>query len=204
MNNIIKNASVLFIISLVAGLSLALVFTITEEPIKEQNIKIQNESMRTLISDADDFKLDESYTLPNDIKAVFTAFSGDSIVGYVVSSSSMGYGGPVDVFTAFDTNANIINIDIVGHAETPGLGALADGDDFKNNFKGLTAPLSVVKGLPSTDAEIEAITSSTITTKAVVDAVNLSSDFINSYLTSVVSNSFDSLIKIIVKEVSNG
>lgn len=193
MYKLIKSTSVLFIISLVAAVSLATVFKITEEPIKNEQIRIRNNSMRTLISDAYNFVIDEDYSLPPTINAVYTATdANDKPIGFIVSSSSMGYGGPVDVFTAFNNKGVIINIDIVSHSETPGLGSLADSEGFKSNFQGIVPPLLVIKGVPKVDTEIEAITSSTITTKAVINSINLSFEFINTYLS-----------KLTLREVSN-
>ena len=74
---------------------------------------------------------------------------------------------------------NIAGIRVLSHSETPGLGALAVRESFYRSFDGLKlAPLRVVKSSPEI-GEIEAITSATITTKAITDAVNEAIEWYN-------------------------
>ena len=74
----------------------------------------------------------------------------------------------------FDAEGNIIDYSLLSHAETPGLGSKA-ADWFKKGGKGdITgknpgqAPLAVTKD----GGQIDAITASTITTRAFLQAVN--------------------------------
>ena len=63
----------------------------------------------------------------------------------------------------------MLGIDIISHAETPSLGAVAAakssaGQKFRDSFIGLSGELSV--------SDIDAITSATITSQAVTTGVN--------------------------------
>ena len=70
-----------------------------------------------------------------------------------------------------DMEGTITGIEILSHAETPGLGANATGEAFKSRFVGKAGELTVDKN--SNDGQnIQAITAATITSKAVVSAVN--------------------------------
>lgn len=95
-------------------------------------------------------------------------------IGAAVESSSNGFGGTLTVLVGFDPEGNIIDYSLLSHSETPGLGSKA-ADWFKKGAKGdITgknpgnAPLVVSKD----GGEIDAITASTITTRAFLQAVN--------------------------------
>lgn len=83
-----------------------------------------------------------------------------------VNVSTMGYGGPVLVRMTMDDEGAIAAIDIGGARfnETAGLGALAKEPAFANQFIGKKPPLA--------SADIDAIAGATVTTQAVLDAVN--------------------------------
>ncbi len=70
-----------------------------------------------------------------------------------------------------DTEGTIVGIEILSHSETPGLGANAVKDDFKGRFAGKSGALTVDK-VSNDGQNIQAITAATITSKAVVSAVN--------------------------------
>ena len=85
-----------------------------------------------------------------------------------------GFGGALTVLVGFDNEGKIIDYSLLSHAETPGLGSKA-ADWFKKGAKGdITgknpgeAPLTVSKD----GGEIDAITASTITSRAFLLAVN--------------------------------
>ncbi len=78
-----------------------------------------------------------------------------------------GYGGPVKVFLTLDENRSITEITIGDSQfnESPGLGALAREAEFQDQFIGKTIPLTM--------DDIDAISGATITSTAVVDAINM-------------------------------
>ncbi|MBR5111526.1 MAG: FMN-binding protein, partial [Clostridia bacterium] len=84
----------------------------------------------------------------------------------IVTASAQGFGGPVAVEAAFDDEGKITSIKIGddSFAETPGLGARALEDEFQAQFIG--------KQMPLTLADIDAIAGATVTSTAVVDALN--------------------------------
>ena len=95
-------------------------------------------------------------------------------IGAAVESAANGFGGALTVLVGFDNEGKIIDYSLLSHAETPGLGSKA-ADWFKKGAKGdITgknpgeAPLTVSKD----GGEIDAITASTITSRAFLLAVN--------------------------------
>ncbi|MDR0929098.1 MAG: FMN-binding protein, partial [Oscillospiraceae bacterium] len=82
------------------------------------------------------------------------------------TASSKGYGGPVGVEITVDAN-NVLTALIVGDAnwaETDGLGSKAKEEAFIAQFIGKTLPLA--------DGDIDTIASATVTSDAVIAAVN--------------------------------
>lgn len=95
-------------------------------------------------------------------------------LGVAVESTTLGFGGDLKVLVGFDTEGNITGYTILQHAETPGLGAKADKwfqEGSKGDIIGKTPaqkPLQVKKD----GGDVDAITASTITSRAFLKAVN--------------------------------
>ncbi len=84
-----------------------------------------------------------------------------------VTVSKEGFAGPVAVTVSFEEDGATIKTLAIGDenfAETPGFGLAAKEPEFINQFIGKKAPLKV--------EDIEAISGATITTEAVLDAIN--------------------------------
>ena len=88
-----------------------------------------------------------------------------------------GYGGPIKMLIGIDTEGCVKGISLLEHAETPGFGADAEKDSFKNQYVNRQTPLAVSKTEPK-DNEIQAITGATITSTAITDAVNMASEYV--------------------------
>lgn len=167
----------LFLITAVSAAILAVVNYITEPVIANNNLKKQNASMQRVLSDAVSFnKADMSPLATAELACSVTGVyegideNGENI-GYAVMVSSGGYGGDISLSVGVDNELNITGVDVISHSETPGLGAKCTTDLFKNQFVGKTVGVETVKNGAS-DNEIDAITSATITSKAVTKGVN--------------------------------
>lgn len=183
--SMIKNALILFAITLVAGVLLGLVYQVTKEPIAYQDKLAQDRANQSVFADAasfDDVALDEGaaaaiseeYTGVT-IQSVKNAkdASGNSL-GYVLGVKSKGYGDFIE-YTVGITNEGLINgISLIKIAETPGLGMNAE-KILVPQFEARNATdFMVVKSGQLTDEEtqVEAISGATITSRAVTGGVN--------------------------------
>lgn len=162
--------------SVVAGGLLGWVNDITTEPIAQANAKTLSDAIAVVVPEFDNNPAEapEEVDLDGVIYKVYKATKGGEFVGAAVESSSMGFGGEIKVLVGFDTEGNIKDYSLLAHAETPGLGSKA-ADWFKKGAKGdITgknpgqAPLIVSKD----GGEIDAITASTITSRAFLRAIN--------------------------------
>lgn len=175
MNETVKNALILFAITLVASILLAVSSQVTAEPIKVQKAKQRDVAFAAVIPDATFEELtDLDLEAYEKIDAIYAAKSGDEVIGYTFKLiTNEGYSAGIEMVVGISTEGVVTGIDVMKHSETPGLGAKADEDEFKGQFINMPlGELSVVKGAASSDTEISAISGATITARAVTNAVN--------------------------------
>ena len=72
------------------------------------------------------------------------------------------------MMAGIDNDGNVTGIAIISHSETSGLGSKSTDPEWQAQFKGLNGVVSVTKD----GGQVEAITGSTITSRAVCDGVN--------------------------------
>ena len=93
--------------------------------------------------------------------------------GYAVEVTPSGFDNTITMMVGVDNAGAVTGISIIDHSETAGLGAVAAattaaGEAFRAQFKGLTGSVSVSKD----GGQVDAITSATITSRAVCAGVN--------------------------------
>lgn len=194
-NKFLKNCLALFLITLIAGISLAAVNEITKEPIAqaENNAKLAayNEVFSDVqfeeVKNKEDILKDNADTiLPASVEDILIAKDKDgNTAGYVMSAvSPNGYGGDIKVAVGISAKDDTINgISILSNNETAGLGSKCTDDEFKNQFIGKTAKgIRFTKTGASDNSEIDAISGATITTNAVTEAVNAALEIYNHIL----------------------
>lgn len=192
-----KDAMILFAITLVAGACLGGAYEITKGPIEAAELAAKEDAFRTVLADAGSFKLDDySAALAKanadaagldvgnvqvDECATGVDASG-SPMGYVVTvTSGDGYGGNITVSVGITVEGEVKGIEFLTIGETAGLGMNADTPEWKGQFAGKTVErFSVTKSGASADNEIDAISGATITSKAVTGAVNTALYFVGS------------------------
>lgn len=162
--------------SVIAGGVLGWVNDITSGPIAEANAKTLSDAIAVVVPGFDNNPAEAPETIDVDgaTYKIYKAYKGEEFVGAAVESSSMGFGGELKVLVGFDVEGNIIDYSLLSHAETPGLGSKA-ADWFKKGGKGDITGLNPGKEalvVSKDGGKIDAITASTITTRAFLLAVN--------------------------------
>lgn len=173
---------------------LAWVNELTKGPIAEANAKALNQALKEVLPEFTNNPVEESDTLfgEKDGKKivnfiVYPAKKDGEWIGSAVESKSMGFGGELKVLVGFDAEGRIYNYSLLAHAETPGLGSKADkwfgAYSPSKGEKGVlhgSSPKSIL-GLNPGEGElkvnkdggqVDAITASTITSRAFLNAVN--------------------------------
>jgi len=168
-NEIVRLGLILFIITAISGFALAFVNDLTENRIAENSTKAKNEAMRTIFAEAETFEKFEIQ--PNEIVSeAYEAKKGEETIGYVVSASPSGYGGPIEMMIGIDKEGKITDYQVTSLSETPGLGTRVKDDEFKGQFKGKSYPVELTK-IPS-ENKVTAISGATISSNAVVKGIN--------------------------------
>ena len=167
-------------VAVIMGGILAYVNHLTEGPISEQKSKALADGIKSVmcVSDLKVSKTDE--VTQNDAKGKEMLFKIYQVqdaqgkdLGAAVESTTGGFGGDLKVLVGFDPEGNILGYTLLEHAETPGLGAKADkwfqkGEKGDIIGKSPSEPLTVSKD----GGQVDAITASTITSRAFLLAVN--------------------------------
>lgn len=198
-STLVHDTICLFVITLIAGVLLGAVYTITFHPIEKQKDKAKQEAYAA-VYDGAEFKQDQ------DVDAALEKFNQDLAAGkissaslgslsdvqiaevlkaqvdgqdagYVVTCSGKGYGGAVTMALGIDGEGVIRGIQITDCSnETPGLGQNSTNKDWNGQFVGTNTSqdINVVKdGSGSAEAgTINAISGATITSSAVTRAVD--------------------------------
>ena len=167
-------------VAVIMGGILAFVNHLTEGPINEQKAKALADGIKTVMV-CDDIVVAKTDTVrQNDAKGKEVTYiiyqtqdKQGKDLGAAVESTTGGFGGDLKVLVGFDPEGKILGYTLLEHAETPGLGAKADKwfqKDGKGNIIGKTPaePLTVSKD----GGQVDAITASTITSRAFLLAVN--------------------------------
>ena len=173
-----KNMTIcLLAICLVCSGLLAGVYALTKEPIDAAS-KAKNEAAIKEVLPEEVAQIEEEKTIELDgVKYTYNlAFDAQgNTIGCAVNVAPVGFGGPVVIKVGFKvdpkTGQNLVwNTKVLSHAETPGLGAKCSDPSFADQFKGLD-PAAKKLSVAKDGGDIDAITASTITSRAFVNGV---------------------------------
>lgn len=193
MKRMMKDAAILFAITLIAGLLLGVVYEVTKEPIAVQEAKRKNEACKEVFQDAVNFEALE-LSMPETpgtsekaaaiINEVSAAVAEDgTVLGYVLDiTTHEGYNGDIQFTMGIRLDGTVNGISLLSIAETPGLGMKAE-DVLKPQFAEKNVGLfSYTKTGAVTSDQIDAISGATITTNALVNGVNTGLEFFKTEL----------------------
>ncbi len=190
-DSLIKDALILFAITLIAALALGFVYEITKEPIakaqEEAKVAAYKKVFPELASTYATEELTKETEGAGELFAGVKGFESASVrevliaadesgkaLGYVMTvCDSGGYGGDIVLAMGIAADGTLKGIEFLTLAETAGLGMKAKEPEFTEQFNQVKAKqFSLAKAGIQGDVEVEAISSATITTTSVVRAVN--------------------------------
>lgn len=143
-------------IVLVSAVLLSFTDDITRGKIAEQEVA----QVRSVLEEM--FPNMTSLTLENDI---YMVLENDTTIGYGFVAVGRGYGGEISILVGLENKTTVKGIVIISQDETPGLGTRVAEEPFTSQFAGVD--IDDVR----LDGEIDAITGSTISSEAIVEAV---------------------------------
>lgn len=164
----------LCIIALAAGLLLGVTNGATAEQIEEQTRMAADAARKSVLPQAMAFV---EQPAGEGVDNCYLGSANDAPVGFTAQVTAKGYGGPIEVTVGVSVDGIVTGVSVGGpkFSETAGLGAKAKEPAFYEQFAGLTPP--AMKG-----GNVDAITGATITTEAVIGAVNTAVEFINAQM----------------------
>ncbi|HHN64627.1 MAG TPA: FMN-binding protein [Nitrospirae bacterium] len=191
--DIIKITLNLVILYTAAGLLMAAVYSKTSPIIYKKNIEEKKKALQEMMPEADDIvKLGDWY--PHEkhaeyfearkcgelkVKTVKDEVTGTTkevrecvnpeVIGYIVQTFGKGYSSYINILFSVDTDFVIQKMNVLHHAETPGLGDEIELDWFKNQFKGKDLEHLKVDKTGTKKEYIQAITGATISSRAVAE-----------------------------------
>ncbi|HIY36466.1 MAG TPA: RnfABCDGE type electron transport complex subunit G [Candidatus Paraprevotella stercorigallinarum] len=168
-SSLVNMVVVLTVISVIAGGLLAYINKVTQEPIAAINEKNLQDGIKKVILGSETGELNMEQPVETD---GFVIYQTDK--GTAVKAVENGFGGPLEILVGFDEAGNILGYTVLSTVETPGLGVKAD-TWFQKGQKGDIIgknPGEKELSVSKDGGEIDAITASTITSRAFLNAVN--------------------------------
>lgn len=154
-------------VTLVCSALLAGVYVITEEPVKAA-ARARTEAAIAAVSP--EFVSMEKLSAPDGTEYYVTRDVDGNPAGYVISASSIGFGGDIRLMVGIRPDGRIYDTAVIEHSETPGLGAKCTDESFAGQFR----DFDLGEGLPvvrKDGGDVDAITAATITSRAYCAAI---------------------------------
>lgn len=164
----------LFVICVVAGGVLGLVYNATKDPIATAETAKRTEAIKNVLPEFNELKETKVKSAMEDIDIPFyLAYDADStFIGAAVETfTNKGFSGNVSLMVGILADGTINNISVLQHAETPGLGSKMTEPTFKDQFNNKNAASFNFK-VKKDGGDVDAITAATISSRAFCDAVN--------------------------------
>lgn len=162
---------------LISGLIIGSLYTVTKDTAAAKQVEVKEAALKSMVAEADEYKEIEGKP------EWFTAMKNGQVIAYIVpvenSKEFKAYGGTIELLVAVKPDHKVLKYIITESKETPGLGAKASEDLFAGQFVGKSAEELNQSDLKKFDpvtktgekGKINAISGSTITTRAVTSAV---------------------------------
>ena len=163
-SNLTNMVLVLGLTCLLCSAVLGGAYVLTKEPIDKAAAEKTNQAISQVLPHftAVEYNEDGHY---------YKATDGDNLVGYAIESTVVGFGGPLSLIVGVTPDGVVYNTSVLSHSETPGLGAKCTTDaKFMGQWKGFDPSIKKLS-VKKDGGDVDAITASTITSRAYTEAV---------------------------------
>ncbi|HSH53206.1 MAG TPA: RnfABCDGE type electron transport complex subunit G [Bacteroidales bacterium] len=174
-SNFISMVLTLFMVTFIASAALGYIYELTKEPIAASKLSKQNNAIKQVVPEFNNEPGKESYKIgvDGDTLVFFPAKNDGELVGTAVSTfTNKGFGGNIKIMVGLLPDGTIQNISVLEHKETPGLGdkMQKSKSEWSVQFNGKN-PADFKLKVSKDGGNVDAITASTITSRAFCDAV---------------------------------
>ncbi len=186
---------VLFAITVIMGAALGVVNNVTKDRIAQMKLEAKEEASKRVYPSATKIATSDTvdYTTINDLvhqlgyptvdidELAVALDEAGAPLGYVITATtSEGYGGDIQIIIGISVDGTVQGLDFLTLNETVGFGKNAAEPEFKDQFVGKKVLVfEYTKTGATGDSQIDAISGATITTSAVVDAINAAVMIVN-------------------------
>lgn len=169
----------LFLVTFFSAAILGFVYNITKTPIEKAAEKTQEDALKAILPEFNSLGKAQMVAPEDegDSLEFFPAYNkSNELVGMAVkTTTNNGFSGLIEMMVGFKPDGNIFGYQILKHQETPGLGArmttwFKDKTHPKRNIIGKN-PGKINFTVNKDGGDIDAMTASTITSRAFLEAV---------------------------------
>jgi electron transport complex protein RnfG len=188
-STLINMVVVLFVTTLVAGLTLGYVNDLTLEPKARARLAKKANALKTVLPAFDNDPVPAVIRVKSgssrDSIEIYPAFRGNGFAGAAVTGASeKGYSGLVKLMVGFQPDGTINNIEVLEQKETPGLGTKMKGEKFLRQFRGKD-PSSFNLKVEKDGGGVDALAGATISTRAFSEATQQAYDIFITHRDSI-------------------
>jgi len=162
----------LFLTCLICSAILGCVYAVTKAPIDKTNQALLKKSIEAVLPSGGELSTEpKSVEVGGQPSEYYECKGSDGkVMAYAVKSTTVGFGGPLTIMVGVRPDGSIVNTSVFSHSETPGLGAKCTSDPaFVAQWKDF--PAEKILSVKKDGGDVDAITASTITSRAYAKAV---------------------------------
>ena len=173
-----KPVIILLVITLIAGAVLSGVYVMTEDQIAMNNEMASQAAYKEVIPDAAKFnnlQVEGGVSGSTEIQKVLEGVDGSDVKGYAIAvHNSQSFDGGLTLVVGIRPDGTVTGISFTELHETAGMGMRCDEPEFKSQFENVNVTaFTLNKGGASTAEDvIDSINGASVSSGAVVDAVN--------------------------------
>jgi len=165
----------LFLVTLISAAILGFVYEFTKGPIALARVEKQNNALHNVLPPFNNDPVREMYkkAVDGDTLYFFPAREDTTLVGTAVETfSPKGFGGMIWLMVGFLPDGTIRDVTVLEHKETPGLGEKMERNksNWSVQFQGKN-PKTFKLAVKKDGGDVDAITASTISSRAFCDAL---------------------------------
>ena len=165
----------LFVISFAASAALGGIYELTKEPIAAAKLAKKTKAISEVIPEFDNIPTAEVYKVASDGDTLYfyPGSKNGELVGTAVESfTNKGFSGEIKIMVGLRPDGTINDVAVLEHKETPGLGDKMERrkSDWSLQFQGKN-PSEFKISVTKDGGDVDAITASTISSRAFCDAV---------------------------------
>ena len=177
----------LVVIASLSAFVLAKVENLTKDPIRKAKDQRELQAISEVVGEFDNNPFDEQMTIFTPDKkhklTLYPARKNGNITSFAIKSySNAGFGGRIELITGFYIDGAIKSFKVIEQKETPGLGSKINEPAFKDQFDGFNPAKHKLK-VRQDGGDIDAVTAATISSRAVIDAIQNAVDAYNNFNT---------------------